>query len=129
MDLVEQLKYLKAATQALGISFEQQKPLFPEAIVVPEEIILTFYDNTVFFGELFETKHFTKDQFDTFNRLGEFCANLSDTHKDKFTEGALQTDPVWIEVRKLAKEALDKMGWEITVPDLTYFKITRPPSP
>lgn len=126
MDLLEQFKFLKAATQALSISFEQQKPLFPNAIVVPEELILTFYDNTVFFGEFLEGKLFTKEQFDTFNRLGELCATISDSHKDKFTESALQSDPIWGEVRKLGKEALDKMGWELIPPDQAYFKIIHP---
>ena len=111
MVLLEKLKW---STQALAAPFEIQLSLFPDLVVVADELALDWEE--WFCGNKDELKTMlTSEQFAALSELDLALVKISG--KEEFwTDEALRNVPEWIRIRELARICLAKCGWPQEIP-------------
>jgi hypothetical protein len=109
------LPRLRAALQALAQPASSQVSLFPDFVVVPDELALEFDDwfRVATTPEL--VPELTKAQCAALGAIDEQFARMSDD-PEVWSEEALAGNRDWDEVRSLACRALAEFGWQAELP-------------
>ena len=109
------LPRLRAALQALAQPASSQASLFPDFVVVADELALEFDDwfRVATTPEL--VPELTQPQCAALRAIDEQFARMSDD-RDVWSEEALAGHRDWDEVRSLARQALAEFGWQPELP-------------
>lgn len=109
------LKQLRRSLQLLASPAQIQLSHFPASwIVLTDEMALDFDHWTQCLSTYWEP---SKEQMAKLAALDEILSEMSNSSRhDLGTEEALSFDPMWKEVRHLAKAALVSFGWPVDVP-------------
>src|SRR5262245_23627157 len=100
---------LKWALQALAQPPDVQPTLFPDFVVVADELALEF-DN--WYRATIWRDGFTTAQKSALAAVDQFLAQMSDAKNSELWQiEALINRPEWQQVRQLAVEALQSLGW------------------
>lgn len=109
----EKLTQLKEATQSLALPYEDQIRLFPDFVLVTDELVLEYDEAFRCMNEFIDHKLITEQQAIAFEKINEYSQYLSDNFKDLFLNpDSLKKDSKWGKMRELAMEALQTMNWE-----------------
>lgn len=107
----ESLQLLQWALQALAQPAEVQMTLFPDFVSKADELAVDFH-HWLLYAEEEHLADFTANQKGALLRIDEFLNVMGGARNAKhWTDDALHHDPMWKEVRGMAKEALDEFGW------------------
>jgi hypothetical protein len=108
------LQRLKWAIQALASTAKQQVLLFPDFVCPGDELVLEFDE---YFKITRKTIEFSEPALKALNSLDDFIEKHSDDNFQRmYLKPSGLNEPEWIEIRNLAKKALDEFGWELEVP-------------
>lgn len=107
---------LKRCLQALAQPADVQVSLFPDFVVVGDELALSF-DEAL-------TRHraangsFSSGQASSLEALDAYLEELSGPHNETFwcDPASLESDPRWQRIRDFARTALDAFAWAAVVP-------------
>lgn len=108
------LTQMKWALQALAQQPAIQLTLFPEYVVVADELALDF-DN--WYGATKWRECFTAPQRATLEAVDDLLDQMTLARDPElWTEKALTERPEWREARELAQQALKSLDWEFGAP-------------
>ncbi|WP_341902875.1 hypothetical protein [Fluviicola taffensis] len=110
--VVDQLKW---SIQTLSSEADDQLASFPDFVVVTDELLLEF-DNwyRVAIGNYPDI--FSDEQLKILKDIDLFIDNLPQEDLSISIADELKTHPFWKELRILAREALQKFGWDSDPP-------------
>ena len=103
----EQLKY---SIQALACIPEIQLKLFPDFTHKPDELIGDFYER---YEDIDSLDGFSDDALAALRSLDTAFQSMA---PERFTDDAVCNGEDWAHLRKLARNALEILGWELAVP-------------
>src|SRR5688572_32607527 len=112
-------RQLKWALQALAIPASDQMRLFPDFVVVADELALDFdqWQTVVlgnYDGELSTEQTSSLSEIDrTLDRMSRSGADFT---PELWTEVALSSNRHWADLRRLAGAALEAFGWPVESP-------------
>ena len=112
--LIESLKLVAADA-------ETQIGLLPEWVHIPDEIALTFGESYILFDQVIDAGLVDEKQAELIHHLDRKFEEMSGpVHHEFWTLDAMRTHPKWEEFRELAAAALQKLGQELTTPNLGW---------
>jgi hypothetical protein len=118
-----QREMLIQSVQLLAASYEEQRQVLPTIVHVPDEVALTFDETYQFAEALAENGLITVQQKKLLDRMDVLLAQMSET-KLFWSLDALQHDPVWQQVRALAREIVTSFGVSKQTPQLFWVHYT-----
>lgn len=105
---------LKWSLQALACSSKEQISLYPNFVCPGDELVLEFDQHNTMVQK--KCKLSVKAQ-SALNALGKFLEKHSgDSYKRMYLEPSGLNEPEWIDIRNLAKTALNAFDWEHELP-------------
>ena len=128
MSSEQRLELLKEATQALALSYEDQKDVFPSFVHLSDELVLSFDEAFQHIGALQGDGSLTDVQAEAFSSIDVLSDAMTASHRNGtlvFTGEALKSDPIWDTMREKAREALRLMSWNVEMPafsDVTFVR-------
>lgn len=121
MQYDKKLNQLKEATQALALSYEDQIALFPDFVLITDELVLEYDEAFKYINELINQELITAQEAISFKKIDEYSQYLSDNFTELFLNPkSLETDLKWEDLRKLARKALENMDWELEKPKFSH---------
>jgi hypothetical protein len=115
----ELLQKFTWALQALAQPADVQIQLYPNFVCVADELALEY--NVFLVAVLVNhSQQFSSTQVQTLQSLDAFLNQMSGSeNKSHWTNDALRNDGKWAQVRILAEEALNELGWTKSVPPIS----------
>lgn len=108
--LVESLRLLSS-------SFKEQESYLPDFVIVQDEVVAIFSDAFLTLPQLIENNLLSNDSIASIIRCYNFMEMALRNQKNS---ESFKNQEDWIKVRKLAILTLQKMGEEVTEPDLSF---------
>ena len=110
-----QLRSLRWSLQALAVGPTEQLALFPEYARTADELALDFENWSSAVRESDEAD-LSGEQIAALAELDRRLHVMSTGDPDVWSPVALAEDPQWVEIRRLASEALAAFGWALESP-------------
>jgi hypothetical protein len=110
------------AIRLAASDYEDQVQALPDFVFKPDEVALLFDDAYVGFHQVIAAKMVTDPQIEAVKAIDTFFDEMS-SNKDKekiWTLEAMETSPVWQELRLLARNALRSFNLALDKPDLSW---------
>ena len=105
---------IKWVTQVFAQNSEVQKSLFPEFVNVADELAVEW---EIALDELKENSEFTEEQRLAIKMLDDYMLSISGPANIQYwNNDALCHSTEWRNMRKLAKNILNIMGWDFITP-------------
>ena len=109
------------ALRLLAADYHTQKSLFPDYVLVPEEIALVFHDCVLLGDHLVSSGLLTNHQLESVAAIDrELELRSNQEQKDFWTEQALRSSETWEKIRRRAQEALGLLGSRMALPRLDW---------
>ena len=106
---------LKWAIQALALEAHDQINIFPDGVVVTDELLLEF--DTRYQASISNyPEYFSEDQRDALFQIHLFIDNIPPEETTIRSEEALVVSTYWKELRVLATIALIEFNWTLEIP-------------
>ncbi|TLN01262.1 hypothetical protein FDZ73_16585 [bacterium] len=117
-DMKDHFRKLKWTIQALALPPEEQLRLFPDFVCKADELALEYHEAlAVIKGKFWD--QCSPEQKQSLIELDKFLDQMSgEVNALSWTDEALRSSPIWVEVRRLALEALSAFGWPVETPPL-----------
>lgn len=128
-------RFLAMMINAIGIvasDFETQVRVFPDFVVIPDEVISTFDEAYILFDQVIDAHLVTETQKNAVKAIHNDLEEMDNKRNDEnpWTLEAMQTSADWRHLRSLAKEALALFGIADIQPNvawITYMGGKKPP--
>lgn len=104
----------------LGLSADEQISALPDYVHVPDELALTFDDAHQMVAVLDESRCLSVGARPVLEELQRRFTEMTAAADDVWSEEALRGDARWETVRRLALEALDRLGEDPGPPTLDW---------
>ncbi|MDQ6601325.1 MAG: hypothetical protein M3Z19_01225 [Chloroflexota bacterium] len=117
----EHLDRLVESVELLAADFDVQRSVLPAFVHVPDEVALTFDSAMAAIDQIGDAGLLTSKQIDFLAKINAILDTMSGSeHASFWTPDAMKHDPVWNEVRMLARKALHSLGQHVRDPDLGW---------
>ncbi len=115
MDRDSVLTHLKWSLQAMACDSETQILLFPDFVVVSDEIINDFdhWRQTV---ESRYKSEFSNGQIESLNKIDVVIDDITKNEVEIWDNDSLKTHRLWDELRDAGTKALKQFNWDIEAP-------------
>lgn len=117
----EQYNRLIQSLQLLASDCNQQILLFPDFVVVADEIALLYEENLIFLDMLLRCGHINEKQKSELQDIDKKLENMS--HRNNlWTLDAIRNSLEWDETRRCSHDLLISLGIKYKKPDLYWIK-------
>lgn len=112
-------RLMRDSLQGLAIDPESQLMLYPDQIDRVDELALTF-DDSFGMAKAYCAETFTQAQWEAIfsidRKLDVMSFGGEEFEEEFWTENGLRSHAAWIEIRALARTALERFGWPCKSP-------------
>lgn len=116
---------LMESLQLLAADAVVQCEVLPKYVHVPDEVALVFGDSVLFLDDIVDGGQISTEQKSRIEELDAILDQMS-SNKELWTIEALEQDPEWHRVRKLAGSILASLGMERRKPMLFWLQYVEP---
>jgi hypothetical protein len=114
-------KKISESIKLLTLPCKEQKNYFPEFVDYSFEIVDSYHNAFLLLPELIENNYFSYLSIASLIRLNNFIDfAISNSAFYELDEEQLEKNDQWLNIQRLARESLERMGEPLEKPDKSY---------